>query len=86
MFHSRHKEKRINRTHERVLRLVHDNLQDFSFSDLFLKDNSVTILQKKISKPTVLKQKVKQEITPEITSNLFLFTKKLHNLRNSTGQ
>ena len=85
MFQSRHRQKRINRTHERVSRLVHVNLQDFSFSDLFLKDNSVTILQKKIAKPTVLKQKLKQEITLEITSNLFLFTKKLHNLRNSTG-
>ena len=83
MFHSRHKEKRINRTHERVLRLAHENLQDFSFSDLFLKDNSVTILQKKISKPMVLKHEAKQRISPEITSNLFLFMQKLHNLRNS---
>ena len=70
MFHSRHKEKRINRTHERVLRLAHENLQDFSFSDLFLKDNSVTILQKKISKPTVLKHKSK---TRDYNGNNFKF-------------
>ena len=52
MFHSRNIEKRINRIHERVLRLVYGDSQDLSFSELLLKDTSVT---KKISKSSLLK-------------------------------
>ena len=46
MFHNRNMKNRINRIHEKDLRLVYDDSQDLFFSDLLLKDKSVTKDQK----------------------------------------
>ena len=44
MFHGRNLNNKINRTHERPLRLVYQN--NLSFSELLDLDNSVTVHQK----------------------------------------
>ena len=44
MFHSRNLNNKINRIHERALRLVYQN--NLSFSELLDLDNSVTVQQK----------------------------------------
>ena len=44
IFHSRNLNNKINRTHERALRLVDQN--NLSFSELFDLDNSVKVLNK----------------------------------------
>ena len=49
MFHSRTMEHRINRIHERALRLVYDQSHELTFDQLLVKDNSVSIHQKKSS-------------------------------------
>ena len=46
MFHSRNLNNKINRIHERALRLVYQN--NLSFSELLDLDNSVTVHQKKL--------------------------------------
>ena len=45
MFHSRNLNNKINRIHERALRLVYQN--NLSFSELLDLDNSVTVHKKK---------------------------------------
>ena len=47
MFHSRNLSNKINRIHERALRLVYQN--NLSFSELLDLDNSVTVYQKKFA-------------------------------------
>ena len=44
IFHSRNLNNKINRTHERALRLVDQN--NLGFSELFDLDNSVKVLNK----------------------------------------
>ena len=46
MFQSRNMENKINRIHERDLRLVCGDLQDLIFNNLIIKDKSVTKKQK----------------------------------------
>ena len=46
MFHNRTLNSKINRLHERALRLVYGN-QNLTFTDLLILDNSVTIHDKK---------------------------------------
>ena len=48
MFHSCNLNNKINRIHERALRLVYEN--NLSFSELLDLDNSVTVHQNKICK------------------------------------
>ena len=64
--------KRINRIHERVLRLVDGDSQDLSFSDSLLKDNSA-IHQKNLQILATEIYKAKQEISPEIISRFSPF-------------
>ena len=48
MFHSRNMEIRINRFHERALKLVYADSQNLSFQELLVKDNSASIHQKNL--------------------------------------
>ena len=49
MFHSHNLNNKINRIHERALRLVYQN--NLSFSELLDLNNSVTVHQKKFASP-----------------------------------
>ena len=49
MFHSRELNNRINRIHERSLRIVYNDKQS-TFHELLMRDNSVTIHQNNIRK------------------------------------
>ena len=84
MFHSRKLNSRINRIHERALRLVYkDNLSNFQ--ELLLKDNSVTIHQRNLRKLVTEIFKVKIEVAPEIMKNVFNIIGSHYNLRNDTN-
>ena len=48
MFLNRNMKNRINRIHEKDLRLVYDDSQDLFFSDLLLRDKSATKDQKSL--------------------------------------
>ena len=70
MFHSRNLNNRINKIHERALRLVYnDNIS--SFEDLLIKDNSVSIHKKNIQMLAIELYKVKNNIGPEILKDVF---------------
>ena len=65
MFHSRKLNNRINRLHERALRLVYmDN--ESTFEKLLLKDNSLTIHQRNLQKLMIEIFKVKIGVAPDI--------------------
>ena len=83
MFHSRKLNSRINRIHERALRLVYkDNLSNFQ--EILQKDNSVTIHQRNLKKLVTVIFKVKIEAAPEIMKSVFNIIDSHYNLRNDT--
>ena len=51
MFYSRNTENRVNKIHERALKLVPEDSPYFSFDELLIKGKSVSIHQKKSSVP-----------------------------------
>ena len=69
MFHSRNLNNKINRIHERALRLVYQN--NLSFSELLDLDNSVTVHQKNLQVLVTEIYKVKNGIASEITKDIF---------------
>ena len=68
MFHSLNLIK-INRIHERALRLVYHN--NLSFSELFDLDNSVTVHPKYLQVLVTEIYKVKNGISSEIVTDIF---------------
>ena len=71
MFHSRTMEHRINRIHERALRLVYDQSHELTFDQLLVKDNSVSIHQKNLQVLATEIFKAKNRIAPTIMAELF---------------
>ena len=82
MFHSRNLKNKINRIHDRALRLVYQN--NLSFSELLDLDNSVTVHQKKFLVTEIYK--VKHAIAPEIMKPIFELQNPSYNLRSSCNQ
>ena len=84
MFHSRNLNNKINRIHERALRLVYQN--NLSFSELLDLDNSVTVHQKNLQVFVTEIYKVKHGIAPEIMKGHFRTTNPSYNLKSSCNQ
>ena len=83
MFHSRKLNNRINRLHERALRLVYmDN--ESTFEELLLKDNSLTIHQRNLQKLMIEIFKVKIGVAPDIMQNVFNIIETHYELRTDT--
>ena len=84
MFHSRTLNNRINKIHERVLRLVYKTETFLSFDDLLKRDRSVSIHQKnlQILATEIHKHKTKYDRGPKIMKDTFRFIQKPYNLRN----
>ena len=70
MFHSRILNNKINKLHERALRLVYKN-DDLNFQELLDLDNSVTIHQKNLQRLAIEMYKVKNNIAPIHMQKLF---------------
>ena len=70
MFHSRTLNNRINKIHERALRLVYKD-NDISFSDLLLRDDSVTIHERNIQTLATELFKVVNGLAPNILKDTF---------------
>ena len=81
MFHSRVLNNKINRLHERALRLVFkdDNL---TFQQLLEKSGSMTIHDRNLQKLAVEMYKVKHKLSPEPVQNLFSEQENGYSLRN----
>ena len=81
MFHSRTLNNRINRLHERALRLVYKD-PDTTFQQLLDKDKTVTIHHRNIQKLATEMYKIKNGISPEVMKKIFQEIPNHYNLRN----
>ena len=70
MFHSRKLNNRINKIHERALRIIYDDNKS-TFRELLNKDNSFTIHERNIHALAIELYKVANGISPDIMSEVF---------------
>ena len=84
MCHKRTYKNKINRLHERCLRLIYNDKRS-SFVDLLEKDNTVSIRHKNLQALAIEILKVHTKTSPEIMQEIFLAKEQgNHNLRNQT--
>lgn len=81
MFHSRTLNNRINRLHERGLRLVYKD-SDLSFKNLLHKDNSFTIHHRNLQKLATEMYKAYNDLSPSQIKSIFPEKQVPYNLRN----
>ena len=72
MFHSKHIDGRINRLHERALRVVYKD-ENLTFEQLLDKDNSFKIHHKNLQPLALLMFKVKNKLCPTPIQEIFKF-------------
>ena len=84
MFHSRAMEHRINRIHERTLRLIYPNQHQLTFKELLEKNKTVSIYQRNLKTLATEIHKAKNKISPEVANLLFEFTYKNYSIRNAS--
>ena len=81
MFHSREMNNKINKLHERALRVVYKNY-DITFEQLLEKDKSVKIHDKNLQKLAVEMYKAKHNLSPVPVQDLFKLQDVPYELRN----
>ena len=81
MFHSRTLNNRINRLHERALRLVYKD-HHLTFGELLRKDNSFCIHHRNLQKLATEMYKVKNNLSPTLMKQVFPEREIPYNLRN----
>ena len=82
MFHSRILNNRINKLHERALRLVYND-QGSSFEQLLQRDNSFSIHDRNLQISATEMYKVKHNLSPSFMHSVFPSTNITYNLRNN---
>ena len=81
MFHSRTLNNRINRLHERTLRLVYKD-SNSTFEELLGMDNSFSIYHRNLRKLATEMFEVKNNLSPIFMKSVFPDTSNPYNLRN----
>ena len=81
MFHNRTTNNRINRIHERALRIAYKD-DTSSFEQLLIKDNTFTIHERNIQRLATEIYKTKNNLSPSFMSNIFTESQNPHQLRN----
>ena len=71
MFYSKKIHARINKLHERALRVVYKNDENLSFEELLIKDNSFSVHDRNLQKLAELMYKVKNGLCPLPVQNIF---------------
>ena len=80
MFHSRTLNNKINKLHERALRIVYKT-EDSTFEELLIKDNSVKTHHRNLQKLAIEMFKIKEKISPLSMQKLFVENINKHDLR-----
>ena len=81
MFHSRKLNTKINKLHERALRITYRD-QESSFEDLLGYDNSVSVHQKNLQVLMIEMFKTKHGLNPPFMKEIFCLQTNHYNLRN----
>ena len=81
MFHNRTLNNRINKLHERALRLVYKDSR-LTFEGLLEKDDSVTIHHRNLQKLAIEIYKLLNNVSVPIMKHIFPLTTNPYNLRN----
>ena len=81
MFHNRSANNKINRLHERALRLVYNN-DKYTFQELLELDNTVTVHDRNLQKLAIEMYKAKNNISPKPMQDIFEMHRNNYNLRN----
>lgn len=81
MFHNRTLNNKINKLHERALRIVYKS-KELTFQEMLEKDNSVTIHHKNLQRLAIEMYKIKTQIAPMPMQELFTEKKHHYDLRN----
>ena len=81
MFHNRELNNKINKLHERVLRIAYKNKQ-LSFQELLDMDNSFTIHHRNLQKLATEMYKIKNNLSPTPKRELFPTHENRYDLRN----
>ena len=81
MFHSRTLNNKINKLHERSLRLVYND-QVSSFLELLDMDKSFTIHERNLQSLAIEMYKIEQNISPSFMRSIFPLSNNLYQLRN----
>ena len=82
MFHSRKLNNKINKLHERTLRLVYKN-PNLSFQELLTLDNSFCIHHRNLQKLTIEMYKAKTKTCPTLFQELFPVYENSYNLETT---
>ena len=80
MFHSRTLNNKINRLHERALRLVYDD-ENLTFQELLDLDDSMTIHHKNIQKLAIEMFKIKNNLSSPLMKKIFTENNNICDLR-----
>ena len=82
MFHNKHLNTKINKIHERALRIAYKEF-DSSFECLLERDNSVTIHAKNLQTLMTEMFKTHQNINPNFMKEIFKERENMYSLRNN---
>ena len=82
MFHNRTLNNKINKLHERALRIAYDN-DSLSFEELLELDNSMTVHQRNLQKLAIEMYKIKNDLSPIHMQGIFNEHVNTHDLRNN---
>ena len=80
MFHGRVLNNKINRLHERDLRLVYKET-NLSFEDLLIMNNSVTVHHRNVQNLAIELYKVQNDLSPNFMKSIFKISENHYNLR-----
>ena len=85
MFHDRATNSRINKIHERALRIVYRDTES-SFDELLAKDNSVSVHQRNLQLLMIEIYKTKNNLNPSFMEDIFVERPNIpYDLRNNDG-
>ena len=84
MAHSKTMNNRINKIHEKTLRLVYKDEKNLSLDDLLRKDKSLSIRQRNLQILATEFYKARNDLGTQIIKDIFHSVQKQYNLRNDS--